>query len=99
MLSLQRQSNFIQKMVTLPDGRMAIVVFEIFTENGKTKARAICGKILGSDICNEEVLNLPGYFEKENIEPVVSPFFSEIVDIFKDLAFTTSQPTRAPNFC
>lgn len=108
MLALQKQSKFIKKTITLPDGSLALVVFELTEVNGKIIAKAVCGKILGQATKNgvpsrgkiysqEEILALPVYFESELVEPVVSPFFADVVDLIRDLSFIVSQPSRAPN--
>ena len=100
MLALQKQSKFIKKTITLPDGSLALVVFELTEVNGKIIAKAVCGKILGQETtpfeCSE-VLALPVYFESESVEPIVSPFFADVVDLIRDLSFIVSQPSRAPN--
>jgi hypothetical protein len=99
MLALQTQQKYIRKAVQLPNGSWALVVFELVEINGKIIAKAISGKIVGEKCFDEEViLALPAYFERENIEPVVSPFFSEVQKILKDLSFVVSQPARAPTF-
>jgi hypothetical protein len=99
MLSLQKQSKYIKRQVTLPDGTLALVVFELVEINGKIVAKAICGKRIKENIISqEEVLALPVYFEIETFKPIVSPFFAETVKILKDLSFVISQPARAPNF-
>ena len=99
MLSLQKQSRYIKKQVTLPDGTLALVVFELVEINGKIVAKAICGKRIEETIISqEEILALPVYFETETFKPIVSPFFAEIKSIVKDLSFIVSQPIRAPGF-
>ena len=99
MLALQTQPKYIRKAVQLPNGSWALVVFELVEVNGKIIAKAISGKILGEECFDQEVvLALPAYFERESVEPVVSPFFTEVQNILKDLSFVISQPARAPNF-
>ena len=107
MLALQTQPKYIRKAVQLPNGSWALVVFELVEINGKIIAKAISGKIIacseqsrGGEKCfdQEVVLALPAYFERESIEPVVSPFFAEVQNILKDLSFVVSQPARAPTF-
>ena len=99
MLALQTQPKYIRKAVQLPNGSWALVVFELVEVNGKTIAKAISGKILGEKCFDQEtILTLPAYFERESIEPIVSPFFAEVKNILKDLSFVVSQPARAPNF-
>ena len=98
MLALQKQSKYIKRQVTLPDGSLALVVFELVEINGKIVAKAICGKRLEENIfAQEEILALPIYFEKETFKPIASPFFANIINLIKDLSFVTSQPARAPN--
>jgi len=98
MLSLQKQSKFIRKTIQLPNGAWAYVVFELIEVNGKITAKAVCGKLIEeSVISQEEILALPVYFDKETIEPVASPFFADVLNLIKDLSFTTCQSTRAPN--
>ena len=108
MLSLQKQPKYIRKTVKLPNGSMALVVFELVELNGRITAKAVYGEILnqprrssrGSDqsVGGEQVLSLPGYFETQHITPIVSPFFAEVKTLVKDFAFVISQPTRAPGF-
>jgi len=98
MLSLQNKSKYIRKAVKLPNGSLALVVFELVEINGKITARAVYGKILGQKVeAKEGILALPVYFEKEAIKPIVSPFFSYVSAILKDLSFITSQSINAPN--
>ena len=99
MLSLQTQSKYIKKQVRLPDGSLALVVFELLNVNGKITAKAVYGEILNQAQKGEnfEVIALPVYFERSSIKPLVSPFFSDIKDVLKDLSFVISQPSRAPS--
>jgi hypothetical protein len=99
MLSLQTQPKYIKRAVQLPNGSWALGVFELIEVNGKIFTKTVCIKILDeSSVHSEETIALPIYFESENITPVVSPFFSKVENILKDLAFITCQPTRAPSF-
>jgi hypothetical protein len=99
MLSLQKQSKFIKKTITLPNGSLALVVFELVEINGKIVAKAVCGKLIEENvITQEEVLALPIYFETETFKPIASPFFADVLSLVKDLSFVVAQPTRAPNF-
>jgi len=99
MLSIQTQPKYIKRAVQLPNGSWALVVFELIEVNGKVTAKAVCGKILGesSVSCEEVILSLPAHIDIETVEPIVSPFFSKIENILKDLSFVVSQPSRAPN--
>jgi len=98
MLSLQKQPKYLRKTVKLPNGSLALVVFELVELNGKITAKAVYGELLNQEVSREEVLALPVYFQTEHITPIVSPFFAEVKNLIKDLAFTISQPTRAPGF-
>lgn len=99
MLSIQKQPQYIRKTMRLPNGQMALVVFELLEINGKITAKAVYGKILQNNVSSsEKIVALPVYFERQNIAPVVSPFFSYVSKFLKDLSFITSQSTRAPNF-
>ena len=99
MLSLQKQSRYIKRQVKLLDGSLALVVFELVEKNGKIIAKPICGKVIKECVpVQEEILSLPVYFEKETFKPIVSPFYSKLFEVLKDLSFVTSQPARAPNF-
>ena len=111
MLSIQKQftrntaisavggPKYIEKEIQLPNGKWALVVFELVEVNGKTIAKAVSGRIIDKKVTleKEEVLSLPGYFDRQNIEPIQSPFFAEIEIILKDLSFIVTQPARAPN--
>ena len=98
MLAIQTQPKYVKKTVQLPNGSWALVVFELVEVNGKVTAKAICGKILGNtSVKCDEVIALPIYFESESVPPVVSPFFTKVESILKDLSFVVSQPSRAPN--
>lgn len=98
MLAIQKQSKFIQKKIQLPNGSWALVVFELREVNGKITAKAVSGQLLETPIAAEEILALPIYIEKQNIAPIISPYFSEIQSLVKDFSFVLSQPTRAPAF-
>ena len=98
MLSLQKQSKYIKKQIRLPDGTLALVVFELIEFNGKIVAKAVCGKLIEENIVTqEEVLALPVYFDIETFKPIVSPFFADTISLIKDLSFVISQPARGPN--
>lgn len=99
MLSIQTQPKYIEKEMQLPNGKWVLVVFELVEVNGKTIAKAVSGRIIEKAVTleKEEILALPVYFDRQNIEPIQSPFFAEIETILKDLSFIVTQPARAPN--
>jgi hypothetical protein len=94
MLTLRQQPKYLKKKVQLPNGNWALVVFEL---QGNTW-KAVYGEIIGAKISRSEILALPAYFEAQHITPIVSPFFAEVKELVKDLAFVVTQPTRAPGF-
>ncbi len=98
MLSLQKQPKYVRKTVKLPNGSLALVVFELIELNGKITAKAVYGELLSQEVAKSETLALPVYFETQHIAPVISPFFSEVKSFLKDLSFVITQPSRAPNF-
>ncbi len=98
MLAIQKQKQFIEREVQLPNGSWAVVVFELIEKNGKVTAKAISLKAIEQKVEKSEIIALPVYVESQNIAPVVSPYFAEIKTLLKDLSFVISQPTRAPAF-
>ncbi len=95
MLSIQKQPKYLKKRIQLPNGNWAFVVFEL---QGNTW-KAVYGEILNQTVTSEvEVIALPVYFERQNIVPLISPFFAEVKHFVRDFAFVISQPTRAPGF-
>ncbi len=98
MLSIQKQPKYLEKMVRLPNGTLAMVVFEIVEVNGRLKARAICGKLISQTTSEEKIYALPTHIESIPIIPLKQPLFSYNFLAQKDLSFFSSQITRAPNF-
>lgn len=98
MLSLQKQPRYFEKMVRLPNGSLAMVVFEIVEVNGSLKARAVCGKLVGQENTEQKIYALPTHIESIAIIPLKQPLFSYNFLAQKDLSFFSSQITRAPNF-
>ena len=100
MLAIQKRPKYFEKVVHLPNGEWAMVVFELIERNGQIIAKAVSGKLL-ADIQAEqpEILCLPSVKSPVEFIPVRS-IFSDFVSIFsKDFSFIMSQPTRAPSFC
>jgi hypothetical protein len=98
MLAIQKQSQFIEKAVQLPNGAWALVVFELVERNGQIVAKAISYKLISdTKTTSEAVLCLPYIKSPADFIPVQF-FTSETIHSFlKDFAFITSQPTRAPS--
>jgi hypothetical protein len=94
MLTIQKQPQYLRKTVRLPNGSLALVVFEL---QGNTW-KAVYGEIIQANVATEKKVCLPVSIEKLNIEPITSPYFSEVKNFIKDFAFVISQPSRAPDF-
>jgi len=94
MLAIQKQPKYLRKTVRLPDGSLALVVFEL----QGTTWRAISGQIIPEAVSSNDILCLDGSQNNQLVLPVKSPYFAEIENLFKNLSFIVSQPTRAPNF-
>jgi hypothetical protein len=98
MLAIQKQNQYIQKAVQLPNGAWALVVFELVERNGQIVARAVSGKLLGDIQTKEEVLCLPSVKSPSEFVPVRSTIYSLLSTFSRDFSFIMSQPTRAPSF-
>jgi hypothetical protein len=98
MLAIQKQRQFIERTMQLPNGVWAVVVFELLESNGKVTAKAISAEIIEQKVEQSEIIALPVFSLIEKITPVISPYFSEIKSFAKDFSFVISQPTRAPAF-
>ncbi len=99
MLALRNQAKYFSKVVTLPNGKQALVYFEIVNRGGQLVARAVHAEaILAESLAQEKVLALPTVSISSHIAPVKSFFQAVLTPYFKDLSFVLAQPTRAPSF-
>ncbi len=99
MLTLRKQNTFFKKAVRLPDGSLALVVFELVEVNGRMVAKAVYGERIESGVpAQESIVALPVFSVSEHIAPIASPFFSYVSALVKDFSFIVSQPSRAPSF-
>ena len=99
MLAIQKQNQYIQKAVQLPNGEWALVVFELVEREGKIIARAVSGKMLGDiQAEKEEILCLPCVKSPVEFVPVRSTIYSLLSTFSRDFSFVMSQPTRAPAY-
>jgi hypothetical protein len=99
MLAIQKQPKYFSRMMTMPNGVEALVVFELIERNGHLVAKAIYAEAVDtSTIPEEKVFALPGI--KSPVEFVPIQFFpADVIHSFlKDFSFITSQQTRAPSF-
>lgn len=97
MLAIQPQQKYFTKIVTLPNGLKAFVVFELVEHNGQIIAKAISGKIIDKAVPTEEKLCLPCSKVSNIVTSIVSPFFANLEILTRDLSFITCAQTRAPN--
>lgn len=96
MLSIPRK-KFIEKIITSPEGIDFRVVFLVYEEEGKIKAKVVSAAPIASVIKNEQIIALPGKTEKILHEIIYSTFEKEKVSPYTDFTFFVSQPTRAPS--
>ena len=99
MLAIQKQPKYFSRMMTMPNGVEALVVFELIERNGHLVAKAIYAEAMDTSTIPEEAfIALPGI--KSPVEFIPVQFFSaDIIHSFlKDFSFITSQQTRAPSF-
>ena len=97
MLAIQRQNKYFSKVMKMPNGREALVYFEIIERNGHLIARAIRLEAIQT-VSQSEILALPIFSVSEHIAPVKSFYTNYVSPYFKDFSFVMSQPTRAPSF-
>lgn len=104
MLSVQKQQicvnrqKYFEKIIRLPNGFLAAVVFEIVEVEGQLKARVIQGRILEQGVASNKIYALPTHIDNLPIIPLKRPLFSYNFLAQKDFSFFSSQNTRAPNF-
>ncbi len=99
MLAIRNTAKYFSKVVVLPNGKQALVYFEIVNRGGHLIARAVHAEAYPDQAeLGREIIALPGLVSINHIAPVKS-FFQEILTpYFKDFSFVTAQPTRAPSF-
>jgi hypothetical protein len=96
MLSIVKQPKYVEKLVTMPNGQVLLVIFELVQQlNGRIIAKAVSGRMI-SDTAKEEVLCLPCVKTPTDFLPIKSIFSDLVSNISKDFSFIMSQPTRAP---
>ena len=98
MLTTPR-SQFVEKIITSPQGIDFRVVFLVYEENGAIKGKIVSATPVSSSVSlgHIEVISLPGHIFSQVFEFVRSTFTKEIVSPYTDLSFFVSQPTRAPS--
>ncbi len=100
MLAVQKQPKYISKVMTMPNGVEALVVFELIERNGQIVAKAIYAETISD--CKKPECTPSALLEVASpVEFIPFSYFSTEVlqSLLKDFSFIKSQPTRAPNFC
>lgn len=99
MLAIQKRAKYFSKVITMPNGVEALVVFELIEKGGKTVARAVSGKLLNEvNLKNEKTLCLSGIKSPTEFIPILSTFdFIDFINLSSDFSFMTCLKTRAPN--
>jgi hypothetical protein len=99
MLAVQKQSKYFSKVMMMPNGVEALVIFELVERNGHLIAKAIYAEAIdASTIPEQKVYALPGSVICSDVTPVKGFFTAFVSPYFKDFSFLTSQLTRAPSF-
>ena len=99
MQTLQVQKTHFRKIVRLPNGVLALVLFELTPRNGRLIAKAVSYEVIPEKIEETESLFLPCCTLKAQYitekKSVISPYLSFV----RDLSFLVKQSPRAPSFC
>jgi hypothetical protein len=98
MLALRQENKIISKIVTMADGRVALVHFLVCFENGVLKARIISVRYEDAIETENNTLSLCGDCKDTGEIVSTKKFYKSIVSPFASLDFFVSQPTRAPSF-
>ena len=99
MLAVQKQPKYISKVMTMPNGVEALVVFELVEKNGHIVAKAVYAESISD--CKKPENAVSALLEVASPAEFVpfSYFSTEVLQsLLKDFSFVKSQPTRAPNF-
>ena len=106
MLAIQKRpicvgrNKYFSKVITMPNGIQAMVVFELIEKNGHVVAKAIYAEAIDiNSVPEQNVCCLPGIASPVEFVPLLSTFnFIDFIKLTSDFSFVTSQPTRAPSF-
>lgn len=100
MLAIQKQPKYFSRVMTLPNGKQALVFFELIERNGHIIAKAIRAEVVGEKtVSKQKVCALPGVKSPTEFIPVKSIFCDFVSTFSKDFSFMTCSIARAPNFC
>ena len=98
MLAIQKQNKRFSKVMMMPNGKPALVFFELVEREGHLIAKALYFEELKPELQKTKVVALPVFHESYSIKPLIKSPFSYLTFFAKDLQFFTSQKTRAPSF-
>ncbi len=99
MLAIQKQPRYFSRLMKLPNGAEALVVFMLIERNGHLVAKAVYAEALDvKSVPEEKVCALPGVKSPTEFVPVKSIFGDFVADFSRDYSFVMSQRTRAPSF-
>ena len=98
MLAIQKQSKYFSKVMKLPNGKPALVFFELVERDGHLIAKALYFQAIPQKLQKNKLVALPVFHESFSIKPLTKSPFSYLTFFAKDLQFFTSQKTRAPSF-
>ena len=99
MLAVQTQTKVIPKIMKMADGRIALVHFLVFVENGELKAKVISVRFSGEQTASHvSPIAICGACEKTGEIISQKTHYQPIVSPYSKLLFFVSQPTRAPAF-
>ncbi len=99
MLAIQRRNKYISKVMMMPNGVEALVVFELIERNGKVIAKAVYAEAVDiNTVPEQDVLCLPCVKSPTEFLPKKTIFSDLVSNFSKDYSFLTCLVTRAPNF-
>ena len=98
MLAIQKQNKRFSKTMMMPNGKPALVFFELVERNGHLIAKALYFQEIPKEIQKDKLVALPVFHESFSVKPLIKSPFSYLTFFAKDLQFFTSQKTRAPSF-
>jgi hypothetical protein len=98
MLAVQKQNKHFSRVMIMPNGKPALVFFELVERNGHLIAKALYFQEIPKKLQKNKIIALPVFHEHFSIKPLIKSPFSYISYFAKDLQFFTSQKTRAPSF-
>jgi|GEM_PF-2756245 len=97
MLAVQKQKKHFSRVMIMPNGKPALVFFELVEREGHLIAKALYFEELKTELQKTKIVALPVFHESFSIKPLIKSPFLYLSFFAKDLRFFTSQKTRAPS--